>query len=176
MSKPAAEPEKRSTVQAEGRCACGTVRFEIDVPAFWVWHDHSRATRRAAGSAYMTWVGTWRRRLRILAGDDAISRWKDEEAAATRSFCARCGTPLFLERLTSPKFIDVPRGLFATRTGREARYHTHLDQQADWIWAGGPLSPLKGYPGVMQERPGRKPRSRAASPSEAGIATDPLDL
>ena len=175
MRKSAAETGKRSAVQAEGRCACGTVRFEIDVPAFWVWHDHSTTTRRAAGPAYMTWVGTWRRRLHMLEGDDAVTCWEDDEAGATRSFCARCGTPLFLERHQSPKFIDIPRGLFTSRTGREARYHLHIGQQAEWIWTGGPLSPLKGYPGVMRERPGRKPGS-ALGQSEAHLAAHPLDL
>ena len=114
MREPAAEL-KRSAVQAEARCACGTVRFEIDVPAFWVWHDHSRATRRAAGAAYMTWVGVWRRRLRLLEGEEAVARWEDEAAGAVRGFCARCGTPLFQERRQSPKYIDIPRGLFVTR-------------------------------------------------------------
>jgi hypothetical protein len=160
MTKPpAAATGKRSSVQAEGRCACGAVRFEIDRPAFWAWHDHSAATRRAAGPAYMTWVGTWRSRLRLLEGEDAVARWEDEAAEAVRSFCSRCGTPLFLERRRSPKFVNIPRGVFTSRTGREPRYHLHLDQQAEWIWTGGRLSPLKGYPGVMHERPGRKPAS-----------------
>ena len=63
--------EKRSEVQAQGACVCGAVRFEIDVPAVWAWHD----------------------------------------------------------------------------------------QQADWSYLGEPLGPLKGYPGVMIERP-RKTRRR----------------
>ncbi|ATQ44802.1 GFA family protein [Caulobacter mirabilis] len=167
MTKPAKpESEKRSAVQSEGRCACGVVRFEIDVPATWAWHDHSSATRRANTAAYMTWVGTWKRRFRLLDGEAAIVRWEDPEAKATRSFCGRCGTPLFLERHRSPKFINLPRALFATRTGREPRYHMYLDQQADWTWTGGPLSPLKGYPGVMQERPRKK---RATPPSKDSL-------
>ncbi len=160
MRKPAgSSPEKRSSVQARGRCACGAVGFEIDAPAFWAWHDHSRATRRALGPAYTTWVGTWKARFRVTQGEDAVARWEDEEGEAVRSFCTRCGTPLFMERRREPRFVNIPRGLFTTRTGREPRYHLHLDQQAEWIWTGGNLSPLKGHPGVMQERPRRKPRS-----------------
>ena len=36
MRKTSARPSapKGSAVQAEGRCVCGAVRFEIDVPAF----------------------------------------------------------------------------------------------------------------------------------------------
>ena len=32
---------------AIGACVCGAVRIEIDVPAFWAWHDHSKASQRA---------------------------------------------------------------------------------------------------------------------------------
>lgn len=156
MAKPAASPHRKSAVQAEGGCACGAVRFEIDVPAVWAWHDHSTASRRVTGAAYSTWVGSWKSRFRMLGGDDHIVRWDDETVGATRSFCGRCGTPLFYERKRSPKMINIPRALFETWTGREPRYHMYLDQQADWTWTGEPLSPLKGYPGVMRERPRRK--------------------
>jgi len=40
-----------------GRCLCGAVELEIDFPAFWAWHDHSAASRRAHGAAYATYVG-----------------------------------------------------------------------------------------------------------------------
>ena len=149
---------RRSNVQAQGACVCGQVRFEIDVPAVWAWHDHSQRSRHAQGCAYATYVGSWKSRFRLLAGEDAISRYEDADAGTTRSFCARCGTPLFYERKRSPKMINIPRSLFADRTGREPRYHMHLAEQADWTWTGGPLSPLKGYPGVMRERPRKSAR------------------
>ncbi|MDP1738699.1 MAG: GFA family protein [Caulobacter sp.] len=161
MRRPAPAPDaKRSAVQAQGRCACGAVRFEIDVPAVWAWHDHSAASRRVMGGAYATWVGSWKSRFRMLEGEDSVSRFEDAEANTIRSFCARCGAPLFYERGRSPKMINIPRALFATRTGREPRYHLYLKEQADWIWLGEPLVPLKGYPGVMYERP-RKKKARA---------------
>lgn len=158
MPKLAASPRKKSAVQAEGGCVCGTVRFEIDVPAVWAWHDHSQASRHAQGAAYATYVGSWKSRFRMLGGEDAISRYEDAERGTVRSFCARCGTPLFYERTRSPKMINIPRALFESRTGREPRYHMNLREQADWTWAGEPLSPLKGYPGVMRERPRKKTR------------------
>lgn len=159
MRKPAADPDaKRSAVQAQGRCACGAVRFEIDVPAVWAWHDHSAASRQATGGAYATWVGSWKSRFRLLDGEDAIRRFEDPEARTTRSFCVRCGAPLFYERARSPRMINIPRGLFSGRTGREPRYHMYLAEQADWTWTGEPLGPLKGYPGVMRERPRKKAR------------------
>jgi hypothetical protein len=153
----AAKAEKASATQAGGRCACGAVRFEIDVPAVWAWHDHSLAGRRAHGGAYATYVGSWRSRFRLLDGEAAITRYEQEGRA--RSFCARCGTPLFYERARAPKMVNIPRALFDDRTGREPRYHLSLGEAPEWAYAGEPLAPLKGYPGVMWERPKRrKPR------------------
>jgi len=162
MRKTSARPSapKGSDVQAEGRCVCAAVRLEIDVPAFWAWHDHSDASRRAQGCAYATYVGCWKSRVRILEGAEHVTRYEDREAGTARSFCARCGTPLLYERRRAPRMVDIPRALFTGRTGREPRYHRHLDQMAEWIWTGAPLVPLKGYPGVMWERPRRPARRK----------------
>ena len=146
---------KGSDIQAEGRCACGAVRLEIDVPAVWAWHDHSASSRQAQGCAYATYVGSWKSRFRILEGEAAITRWEDKATGAVRSFCARCGTPLTYERKRAPRMVNIPRALFETRTGREPRYHLSLPQAPDWAWHGEALAPLKGFPGVMWERPRR---------------------
>ena len=149
---------KRSAVQAQAACVCGAVRLEIDVPAVWAWHDHGSRSRHAQGCAYATYVASWKSRFRILDGEDQIGRYEDSEARTVRSFCARCGTPLMYERARSPKIVNIPRAIFGSRTGREPRYHVNLREQADWTWAGEPLAPLKGYPGVMRERPRKKKR------------------
>src|SRR5215831_17904956 len=47
--------------RVSGRCLCGAVELEIDFPAFWAWHDHSAASRRAHGAAYATYIGCWRK-------------------------------------------------------------------------------------------------------------------
>ena len=166
MAKSPEGPKVRKVAasQASGGCACGAVRFEIDVPAVWAWHDHSAAGRRAHGGAYATYVGSWKSRFRLLDGEQAVSRYEDPTAGTVRSFCARCGTPLFYERPRAPKMINIPRALFSDRTGREPRYHTSFHEAADWTYMGEALGPLKGYPGVLWERPRRKKR----------VAPDPM--
>ena len=164
--------EKASAVQATGSCVCGAVRLEIDVPARWAWHDHSERSRRAQGCAYATYVGSYRSRFRWLDGEAHITRYEDEAERTVRSFCAPCGTPLLYERATSPTMVNVPRAIFRERTGRETRYHMNLEQQADWTYLGEPLAPLKGYPGVMWEKP-RRARRLARSPARAP-ARDPM--
>ena len=152
----------KSRAIATGQCLCGTVEIEIDVPVFWAWHDHSKASRLAHGAVYATYVGAWKGKMRVVRGEASIARFEDQASGASRSFCSRCGSPLIYERSRSPKMVNLPRALFADRTGREARYHIAIDQLQDWAYGGQPLTPLKGFPGVMQERP-RKKRTQAAS-------------
>jgi hypothetical protein len=158
MKQATSKMSKRPTGQAVGRCACGDVELAINVPAFWAWHDHAFASRRAHAAAYATYLGVWRKNFRVLKGARKIARYEDEKNSSTRSFCSRCGTPLIYERKRSPHMINIPRALFTTRTGREPRYHLHIDELQDWTWTGGRLVPLKGYPGVVWERPKRAKR------------------
>jgi hypothetical protein len=144
---------------ASGQCLCGAVAFEIDVPARWAWHDHSAASRSAHGAAYATYVGSWRKRFRVTAGEDLISRYEDATAKTVRSFCRLCGSPLTYGRARSPHMINIPRALFSSRTGREPLYHVAIEQAPDWAYTGAPLVPLKGFPGVVWQRAQRKKRA-----------------
>jgi hypothetical protein len=154
------EPARRSEIQSEGRCVCGAVSFEIDVPAVWAWHDHGAASQRAQGCAYATYVGSWKSKFRLLSGAEHLTRYEDPTAGTTRSFCARCGTPIAYERARAPQMVNIPRALFESRTGREPRYHLGLGEAPDWAYHGETLSPLKDYPGVMWARPKRPSRPR----------------
>jgi len=152
------QPISETHAIAAGRCLCGAVELEIDIPARWAWHDHSSTSRRAHGSAYATYIGSWRKRFRVTKGEADIARYHDQATSTVRSFCSRCGTPLIYERPRSPHMVNIPRALFTGRTGREARYHAAIDELQDWTYLGEPLVPLKGFPGVVWERPGRKKR------------------
>lgn len=163
MSNLAAKKPKVPLNMAEGQCLCGKVRFEIEVPAFWAWHDHSKATRHAHGSAYATYAGCWKGRVRIVKGEASITRFEDAATRSTRSFCSACGTPLLYERAHSPKMVNIPRALFESRTGREPLYHVGIGEVPEWAYAGEPLRPLKGFPGIVWTGPKRKKRPATAN-------------
>ena len=78
-----------SSRHVSGRCLCGAVELEIDFPAFWSWHDHSAASRRAHGAAYATFIGCWRKHARVAKGRRSIARFEDAKTESTRSFCSR---------------------------------------------------------------------------------------
>ncbi len=146
---------------AAGQCLCGKVQIEIGIPAFWAWHDHSRSTRRAHGAAYATYVGCWRRRVRVIAGEKHLARFKDATTGDTREFCRHCGTPILYARGRKPKMVNIPRALFDGRTGREPLYHIAIGDSPDWAYRNERLKPLKGYPGVMWTGP--RPRKHSVA-------------
>ena len=143
-----------------GECLCGKIRIEIDFPARWAWHDHSAASRHAHGAFCATYVGSWRSRFRVTQGLRDIRHYQDPAAGTTRSFCSRCGTPLYYERSHSPHMVNIPRALFKVRTGRQALYHIAIEQTPEWAYLGEPLVPLKGFPGVVWQRSKKKERRR----------------
>jgi hypothetical protein len=150
----------RSGRHVSGRCLCGAVELKIDFPAFWAWHDHSEASRLAHGAAYATYIGCWRKHACVVKGQRSIARFEDEKTESTRSFCSRCGTPLLYEHKRSPHMVNIPRALFTGRTGREPRYHVAIEELQDWTYTGNRLVPLKGYPGIVWQRPKSRRRSR----------------
>jgi hypothetical protein len=151
---------------ASGQCLCGKVALEIDVPARWAWHDHSASSRRAHGAAYATYVGSWRKRFRIVKGEKLIARYEDKPSGTSRSFCSTCGTPLFYERRRSPHMVNVPRALFGGRTGRQPLYHIAIEELQEWAYTGEPLVPLNGFPGVVWQRSKKKRRAAGEDPFE----------
>ena len=146
----------------KGSCGCGIVSFEIKHPARWAYHDHSRATRDALGSATTTYVGSWRKRFRIVAGEEALCEYRDDKNGITRRFCIECGSPVTFERDASPHMVNIPRGLFLEGVGREPRYHVRMTEMPEWAYTGEKVSSLKNYPTVQYERP-RKSKNKPPS-------------
>ncbi len=164
-----AKVKTENTASAQGQCLCGAVQFEIGIPARWAWHDHSAASRRAHGAAYATYVGCWRSRFRVTKGQTKITRFQEKATGRTRSFCSRCGTPIIYERPHAPQMVNIPRALIGGRTGREPRYHIAIAELQDWTYLGEPLVPLKGYPGVVWERPAAKKRRQVIRGQSPGF-------
>jgi hypothetical protein len=159
------KPPKAAGI-ATGQCLCGSVSFEIDVLARWAWHDHSLNSRRAHGAAYATYVGSWRKRFRVIKGKTLVSRYEDAATKTARGFCSNCGTPLFYERPRSPHMVNIPRALFTGRTGRQPLYHIAIEELQEWAYTGEPLVPLKGFPGVVWQRSKKKRRAAGEDPFE----------
>ena len=62
--------------------------------------------------------------------------------------------------------VNIPRALFTGRTGREPCYHVAIEELQDWAYTGNRLVPVKGYPGIVWERPKSRRRQRDVDDGE----------
>jgi hypothetical protein len=62
-----------------------------------------------------------------------------------------------------------------TRRVGQARYHLAIEETPEWAYLGEPLSPLKGFPGVVWDRSRRKPRVTPISRDELVERRDEFD-
>jgi len=118
----------------EGGCLCGGVRYRFPLPPLWVAHCHCTMCRRAQGAGFVTWIGTDGERFELL-GSAAALRTYQSSPAATRSFCGRCGTPLFFESSNWPGELHITLG--SVDAGIAARLqpqgHVHWATHVPWI-------------------------------------------
>lgn len=87
----------------QGGCLCGAVRYEASGEPYNVTHCHCADCRRSSGAAFVTWVSFKRRDLAFTQGNPREFAW----ANRSRSFCARCGTPLTFTAEPNADEIDV---------------------------------------------------------------------
>jgi len=123
----------------DGACFCGAVRYRIGLPPLWVAHCHCSMCRRAQGAGFVTWVGADETRFALLAGSDALVRYRSSPAA-TRSFCSRCGTPLFFQSSRWPGQIHVTLASLDSDEGLQPQAHAYWSSRARWAdWTGQQL-------------------------------------
>lgn len=122
--------EKESSIQ--GQCLCGAVGFEAGLPEIWAANCHCTLCRRAGGAPFVTWVGFDAARLRVVRGEKKLGRYRSSPEA-TRSFCKRCGSPLFFESSRWAGEIHVTRAALPDDAGLAPTRHSFYSNKAPWL-------------------------------------------
>jgi hypothetical protein len=129
-----------------GGCACGQVRYAIDLARL---DDiaicHCSMCRRSTGGTHVTWATVPRAAFTWTAGEPSIYASSEH---AVRHFCSRCGAQLAFVSGREPRHMDVT---VAT-----------LDEASAWapdrhIWTSGKLPWVRVDDGLAQE-PRETPR------------------
>ena len=126
-----------------GGCLCGAVRYRVGMPALWVAHCHCSMCRRAQGAAFVTWVGTAADRFVLESGAADLQRFQSSPQA-TRSFCGRCGSPLFFQSDRWPGEMHVTLASLDDASGLEPQAHAYWSSRAPWgEWEGRELAKVE---------------------------------
>ncbi|WGF89816.1 GFA family protein [Marinivivus vitaminiproducens] len=117
---------QRETVNLEGGCLCGRVRYriegEITASAGWC---HCRECRLAAGAPATVWIGVPRATLRMLRDEPA---WYRSSSFAERGFCPSCGSALFFRSEREPEDVDVATACLDDPAWPSPGYHIWLSE------------------------------------------------
>ena len=115
-----------------GHCYCGAVTFEVSGKSDWVGHCHCESCRRASGSVMTTFAGFKLEQVNFTG--EQPSRFQTDDGV-TRSFCARCGSPVAYENADTPGEIHLQLGLFDDLEPMVPRDHSFLDEKPGWLHA-----------------------------------------
>lgn len=115
----------------QGRCLCGTVRFEIAGKVGPLAYCHCGMCRRANGSAFGANVPVRARYLTWLAGRDGITEY-ESSPGKFRAFCARCGSPIYSRLEADPETFRIRVGTVDGDPGRRPAAHFWVSAKAPW--------------------------------------------
>jgi hypothetical protein len=111
---------------------CGGVRYEIDGRIGPPGHCHCTTCRKAQGGAFVTNAPVRARYFRVVAGDDLVAGF-ESSPGKVRSFCRRCGSPLWSRRSDDPETVRIRLGLLDDDPGRRPLGHVWVGEKAPWF-------------------------------------------
>jgi hypothetical protein len=114
-----------------GRCLCGGFQFEILGPIGEVRLCHCDLCRRANGTAFSANARIPLERYRVIAGEDLLSGY-ESSPGAQRSFCSRCGSPVFARVAIDPNHIRIRLGTLDREADAEITAHVWVGSKARW--------------------------------------------
>ena len=128
----------------QGRCLCGTVRYEVDGPFTNMLHCHCSMCRKHHGAPFATWAAAPLAGFRFTAGESSVVRY-DSSAAFHRSFCGICGS-VVPEGNAAAGLAICPAGNLQGDLGIEPQLHMFVGSKARWYAITDDLPRFDEYP------------------------------
>lgn len=114
----------------KGHCCCGFVRYEVQGAPIHSSCCHCSVCRRASGAPLVAWFTVAPSAFRLTAGELASFRSSEH---ATRTFCARCGTPITFHSTRYPDEIDVTTGSLEDPEQIRPDAHVYVASGLRWV-------------------------------------------
>jgi len=147
----------------EGRCLCGSVRYEVAGPFTTMVHCHCSMCRKHHGTPYVTWAVAPLEGYRLHSGEELIEAY-ESSPGHRRAFCRRCGSrmPALMPGLG---LVACPAGNLEGDLGIAPQLHTFTASKAPWYVIEDDLPRFEEYPPGF----GTAAIPRAAPAAPAGV-------
>jgi hypothetical protein len=97
-------------VVIRGGCLCGTIRYEIEGDPVIVSHCHCTGCQRISGAGHTTGAVFPATAVTVRGQTSEYRLDSSADSVVTRTFCPRCGSPLFGRNDRMPGFTTVTAG------------------------------------------------------------------
>jgi len=115
---------------ATGRCLCGAIQYEYAGQPTLVAHCHCESCRRQTSSPMTTFVLVPKAALQFTRGE--VKEFASSPGV-WRSFCARCGSPIYYRTDRRPDVIDLYAGTLSDPSALAPQCHVHAEEQLPWF-------------------------------------------
>lgn len=128
----------------QGRCLCGTVRYEADGPFALMVHCHCSMCRKHHGSSFATFVSAPLMGFRWISGTDNVTEYASSEKGR-RCSCRTCGsvTPVEMKQLDQ---VILPAGNLEGDLDIRPSAHWFVTSKAPWYAISDGLPQHEEYP------------------------------
>jgi len=116
----------------EGRCHCGAVQWQAQLPTTIVLNCHCNMCRQLSGADYSSWVVIKDAQFSLSQEADQLQSYQ-ASAGFSKSFCRHCGTTV--SAVNSAKFPGhtyVARGTVSTDIDLPLELQVYTDDKACW--------------------------------------------
>ncbi|HKP56777.1 MAG TPA: GFA family protein [Polyangiales bacterium] len=115
----------------EGSCLCRGIAYEIDGEIGDFGYCHCTSCRKASGSAHAANAPVERSAFRLICGSELLREF-ESSPGKLRSFCSRCGSPIYAYLTQSPEIIRIRLGSLDTPFAKQPTAHTWVSDKAPW--------------------------------------------
>lgn len=129
----------------KGRCFCGAVCYEAGGVPTLETNCHCSICRHTSGAPFVAWFTVPKNQFSFVTGQPA--RFESSEHG-TRTFCARCGTPLTFESAHNSTEIDVTTCTLENPECLPPKDHIHTGAKLSWVQL---CDNLPAYTGARSE-------------------------
>jgi hypothetical protein len=120
-----------ATTPLTGGCGCGAVRYELTEPPVSAIYCHCTRCQRRTGTAASASAIVRPGSLRVLQGEDRLRGWTPE-GGRTKTFCADCGSAVFIQNPADGSIAGVRLGTFDQDPGIRPSAHQFTAYAAAW--------------------------------------------